>query len=154
MREDLNAAMKEAMRDRDSVRLSTLRLVNAAVKDRDIAARAGDRCGGIGDAEIISLLAKMVKQREESAKIYEDNGRAELAERERTEIGVMRAFMPEPLPDDELKAAIRAFIEEFDATCLKDMGRIMERIKSDYAGRVDMAKAGRLVKDYLCGQSA
>ena len=154
LREKLNAAMKEAMRDKDAIKLSTIRLVNAAVKDRDIAARAEDRCGGIEESEIMSLLAKMVKQREESAKTYEDNGRPELAERERVEIDVIRAFMPEPLSDDELKAAIQTFMKESDATCLKDMGKIMGRIKSDYAGRVDMGKAGKMVKGYLCGEAA
>lgn len=138
------------MKDKDMVRVSTLRLISAAVKDRDIAARAEDRCQGIDDSEILSLLAKMVKQREESAKTYDDNGRPELAERERQEIEIVRDFMPKPLSDDELKSVIAEMIEKSGATCLKDMGKIMGQLKSGYAGRVDMGKAGAVVKSHLC----
>ncbi len=154
LREKLNTAMKDAMREKDAIKLSTLRLVNAAIKDRDIAARAEDRCDGIGEDEIMSLLAKMVKQRAESAKTYEDNGRPELADRERQETELIRSFMPEQLSEDDLKSAIKAILEDTGATGLKDMGKVMGRIKSEYAGRVDMGKAGQLVKSYLCGQAA
>jgi len=116
LRTRINESTKTAMKEKDKLRVSTLRLVSAAVKDRDIAARAEDRCEGINDAEILSLLAKMVKQRKESAKTYEDNGR----------------------PEDS------------GATCLKDMGKIMGKLKSGYAGRVDMGKAGAVVKAHLC----
>jgi len=150
LREDISTSVKDAMKSKDAVRLSTLRLVNAAIKDRDIAARAEDRCDGIEDSEIMALLSKMVKQRQESATTYEDNGRPELAERERDEIDVIRAFMPKPLSDDELNAVIDDYIKDSGATCLKSMGKIMGRIKSDYAGRVDMGKAGAIVKGHLC----
>lgn len=150
LREDISSSVKDAMKSKDAIRLSTLRLVNAAIKDRDIAARAEDRCGGIEDSEIMALLAKMVKQREESASTYEDNGRPELAERERSEIDVIRAFMPTPLSDDELKSVIEGYVKDSGATCLKSMGKIMGQLKSDYAGRVDMGKAGAMVKGYLC----
>lgn len=150
LREDISSGVKDAMRSKDAVRLSTLRLVNAAIKDRDIAARAEDRCDGIEDSEIMALLSKMVKQRQESATTYEDNGRPELAERERDEIDVIRAFMPTPLSEDELNAVIDDYIKESGATCLKSMGKIMGRIKTEYAGRVDMGKAGAIVKEHLC----
>ncbi len=150
LREQISSATKTAMKDKDMVRVSTLRLISAAVKDRDIAARAEDRCQGIDDSEILSLLAKMVKQREESAKTYDDNGRPELAERERQEIEIVRDFMPKPLSDDELKSVIAEMIEKSGATCLKDMGKIMGQLKSGYAGRVDMGKAGAVVKSHLC----
>ena len=150
LRDEISTSVKDAMKTKDAIRLSTLRLVRAAIKDRDIAARAEDRCGGIDDSEIMSLLAKMVKQRVESATTYEDNGRPELAERERSEIDVIRKFMPTPLTEDELKAVIEGYVEDSGATCLKSMGKIMGQLKSDYAGRVDMGKAGALVKGYLC----
>ena len=150
LRDQISTSTKEAMRAKDSVRVSTLRLVSAAIKDRDIAARAEDRCEGISDTEILSILSKMVKQREESAKTYEDNGRPELADRERTEIDIVREFMPQPLSDDELKTKIAQIIEQSGATCLKDMGKIMGQLKNDYAGRIDMGKAGAVVKSHLC----
>ena len=126
------------MKAKDSVKVSTLRLVSAAIKDRDIAARSSDRCGGIDDSEIMSLLAKMLKQREESAKTYEENARPELAEREITEMEIIRAYMPTPLTDEEVEAAVAKIVDESGATCLKDMGKIMNSLKSDYAGRIDM----------------
>jgi len=150
MRTRINDATKTAMKEKDRLRVSTLRLITAAVKDRDISARAEDRCEGITTAEILSLLAKMVKQREESAKTYEDNGRPELAEREREEIEIIREFMPQPLSDEEMKAVIAGLVEESGATCLKNMGQIMGQLKKDYAGRVDMGKAGAVVKQHLC----
>lgn len=150
LREDITNSVKDAMKTKDAVRLSTLRLVNAAIKDRDIAARAEDRCEGIEDSEIMALLSKMVKQRQESASTYEDNGRPELAERERDEIEVIQKFMPTPLTDEELNAIIDGYIRDSGATCLKSMGKIMGQIKSDYAGRVDMGKAGAIVKGHLC----
>ncbi|GLQ21868.1 GatB/YqeY domain-containing protein [Algimonas porphyrae] len=150
LRDQIKVATKDAMRQKDGVRLSTLRLMSAAIKDRDIAARAADRCGGIDDAEILGILTKMVKQREDAAKTYEDNGRCELAEREREEIVVVRSFMPKPMSDDEVEAAVARAVENTGATCLKDMGKIMGQLKSGYAGRIDMGKAGAVVKRHLC----
>lgn len=150
LRTRINESIKTAMKEKDTVRVSTLRLVTAAVKDRDIAARAEDRCEGINDGEILSLLSKMVKQRKESAQTYEDNGRPELAEREREEIEIIQEFMPQPLSEDEMKKIIAGLVEESGATCLKDMGKIMGQLKSGYAGRVDMGKAGAVVKAHLC----
>ncbi|MEP1231125.1 MAG: GatB/YqeY domain-containing protein [Litorimonas sp.] len=151
LRDNISDAIKTAMKAKDSLRVSTLRLVSAAIKDRDIDARAKDRCQGIDEPEIMSLLSKMVKQREESVKTYDDNGRPELAERERQEIDIIREFMPQPLSDDEMKAIIAGLIEDSGATGLKDMGKIMGALKSNYAGRVDMGKAGAVVKSHLGG---
>ena len=151
LRDSIVESTKDSMRSKDSLRVSTLRLVSAAIKDRDIAARSEDRCDGIEEAEILSLLSKMVKQREESAKTYEDNGRPELAERERSEIEIVREFMPKALSEDEMNSAIAAIVEDTGATCLKDMGKIMGRLKSEYAGRLDMGKAGAIVKGHLGG---
>ncbi|CAM3820383.1 GatB/YqeY domain-containing protein [Litorimonas haliclonae] len=150
LRDKIGEETKTAMRAKDTVRLSTLRLISAAIKDRDIAARAEDRCEGISDSEILSILSKMVKQREESAKTYEDNGRPELAEREKTEISIIRDFMPKPLSEDEMKDVVAQLVEDSGATCLKDMGKIMGQLKSQYAGRIDMGKAGAIVKSHLC----
>ncbi len=149
LRTDITEGIKTAMKAKDKLSLSTLRLVSAAIKDRDIAARAGDNPGGIDEAEILSLLAKMVKQRRESATIYEDNGRAELAERERGEIDVIKRYMPAPLSDDELQAAVKKAVNDLDASCLKDMGKVMGQLKGKYAGRMDMGKAGAAVKALL-----
>jgi len=152
LRDSITESIKTAMKAKEALRVSTLRLVSAAIKDRDIAARSEDRCGGIGDDEILTLLAKMVKQREESAKTYEDNGRPELAERERLEIEIIREFMPTPLSEAEVSKVIEDIITETEATGLKDMGKIMGRLKTDYAGRIDMGKAGKIVKSHLCSQ--
>jgi len=150
LRARINDATKQAMKNKETVRVSTLRLVAAAVKDRDIAARAEDRCEGINADEILSLLVKMVKQRKESAKTYDDNGRPELAEREREEIDIIREFMPQPVSEDEMKTIIAGIVKDSGATCLKDMGKIMGQLKSGYAGRIDMGKAGAEVKKHLC----
>lgn len=150
LRDTISEDTKAAMKAKDRVRVSTLRLVSAAIKDRDIAARSSDRCGGIDDGEIMTLLVKMLKQREESAKTYEENGRPELAERENTEISIIREYMPTPLSDEETNAAIAKIIDSAGATCLKDMGKIMNTLKTDYAGRIDMGKAGKVVKERLC----
>jgi len=150
LRDKILEQTKLAMKSKDKVRLSTLRLVSAAIKDRDIAARSEDRCAGIDDSEIMTLLAKMLKQREESAKTYEDNGRPELAEREYEEIEIVREFMPTPLTDSEVETIVADIIDKSGATGLKDMGKIMGVLKTDYAGRIDMGKAGKLVKGHLC----
>lgn len=149
LRDAITDGMKTAMKEKEKLALSTLRLVNAAIKDRDIAARAEDRPNGIDEVEILFLLAKMVKQRDESAKIYDDNGRPELAERERSEIDVIKRYMPQPLSSDELKTAVQSAVEDLDATCLKDMGRVMGVLKGKYAGRMDMGKASATVKALL-----
>ncbi len=150
LRDQIRDATKDAMREKDTVRLSTLRLMSAAIKDRDIAARAADRCGGIDDPEILGILNKMVKQREDAAKTYDENGRPELAERERSEIEVVRAFMPTPLTEAEIEAAVETAVTNSGATCLKDMGKVMGQLKAAHAGRIDMGVAGAKVKARLC----
>ena len=150
LRTRINDATKTAMKEKDKLTVSTLRLISAAIKDRDIAARAEDRVEGIDESEILSLLSKMVKQRKESAQTYEDNGRPELAEREREEIEIIKNFMPKPLSEEEMNTIISGLVETSGATCLKDMGKIMGQLKAGYAGRVDMGKAGAVVKAHLC----
>ncbi|MEM0937682.1 MAG: GatB/YqeY domain-containing protein [Pseudomonadota bacterium] len=146
-------ALKDAMRARDTVRLSTLRLINAAIKDRDIAARgeSGSAEGGSGvsDADILQILAKMVKQRQESIRAYEEGGRLELAEQERAEIGVIEDFLPKQLDDDEVEAAIDAAIAEVGAQSLRDMGKVMAALKSRHTGRMDFGSVGPWVKARL-----
>lgn len=151
MRERLSSALKEAMKARDQARLSTLRLINAAIKDRDIAARDGSTREGVSDEEILSILARMVKQRHESARAYEEGGRLDLAEQERAEIGVIEEFLPRPLTESEENAAIEAVIGEIGAETVRDMGRVMSELKARYPGRLDFAVAGAKVKDRLCG---
>lgn len=137
------------MKAKDSCKVSTLRLILAAVKDRDVAARATGNADGIDDAQILELLAKMIRQRRESIKLYEEGGRVDLAEREAEEIGVIESFMPRQLDDDEIAAAVEQVVAEVEATGLKDMGRVMAALKQRYAGRMDFAKASARVKKAL-----
>ena len=149
IRERLSAETKEAMKARESTRLATLRLIMAAIKDRDIAARSEDNAGGVSDDEILSILAKMIKQREESARIYDEAGRIELAEGEREEIEVIRRFLPKQLSSDEVQAAIKEAIAATDASSIRDMGKIMGHLKSKYTGQMDFGKVGAEVKAAL-----
>jgi uncharacterized protein YqeY len=148
-REEFNTALKQAMKDKDQVATSTVRLILAALKDRDIAARGQGKAEGIGEAEILSMLQSMVKQRQESAKIYNEAGRIELAEREDAEITVIEKFLPKQLGDAEVAKIIESLIAETGAAGIKDMGKVMGALKSKYAGQLDMAKAGVLVKEKL-----
>lgn len=149
LRTSLSDQLKAAMKAREQRKVSTLRLILAALKDRDIAARANGNAEGIGDEEILQLLAKMVRQRRESIKLYEQGGRVDLAEREAEEIEIIESFMPRQLDGAELEAAVREAIKEVGATGLKDMGRAMAALKARYAGRMDFAKASTLVKQKL-----
>jgi len=151
LRDQLNTALKEAMKARDQKRTGTLRLVLAALKDRDIAGRTEESREGIPDSEIVSLLAKLVKSREDSIVLYEKGGRPELADAERAEIAVIRDFMPRQMDEAETKAAIEAVIAETGASSLKDMGRVMAVLKERHAGKMDFAKAGPAVKARLAG---
>ncbi len=148
-RSELNAAMKEAMKNKDQTALSTIRLINAALKDRDITARGNGKADGIDEAEILSMLQSMIKQRQESAQTYCDAGREELAEREEAEIEIIKQFLPQQLTEDEIKALIQTLVEETGASNIKDMGKIMGALKTQYAGQIDMGKAGALVKEIL-----
>ena len=149
LRDTIYEDLKTAMRAKDQVRVSTLRLIQAAIKDRDIAARAEDRCEGCEDAEILALLQKLLKQREESAATYEGAGRLDLAEQEHAEAAIVRAYLPEPMCEDSIAKAAAEVVEELDATGLKDMGRCMGALKERYTGRMDFAQAGKAVKDLL-----
>ncbi|HPE31335.1 MAG TPA: GatB/YqeY domain-containing protein [Parvularculaceae bacterium] len=150
LREKIDTALKAAMKARDEkLRVSTLRLINAAIKDRDIAARSEDRCDGVTDDEILAILTKMVKQREESAETYEKASRLELAEQERAEIAVIREFLPRQLSDAEVEEAVKGVIAEIGASGLKDMGKAMAALKARYAGAIDFGKAGALMKKAL-----
>ena len=148
MREAFNTALKDAMRSGDKVKVATVRMITAALKDRDIEAR-GTGKGPLSDDEILSLLQKMIKQRQESQKIYEDNGRPELAEQEAAEIAVINSFMPAQLSDAEIDAAIAAAIADTGAAGMKDMGKVVGKLKEKYAGRMDFAKASAAVKAKL-----
>ena len=150
MRDRISAALKDAMLAKDRLRTCTVRLMLAAIKDRDIALRGEeDGAGGLDDAGINALLAKMVKQREESAATYETAGRMELAETERAEIGVIKDFLPKPLSADEVEAAIRKALAETRASSIRDMGKVMGVLKAQYAGRMDFGAAGGRVKAAL-----
>jgi len=149
MRERLKDAIKDAMRAKDSVRLSTLRLMSAAIKDQDIARKGEGVQDGLSDAEIMALFAKMVKQREDSAKAYEEGGRMELAEQERAEQAVIREFLPKPMTDDEIAAAIDKAVAESGASSIRDMGKVMGLLKARYAGRMDFGAVGGKVKAAL-----
>jgi uncharacterized protein YqeY len=148
MRDRLMDEVKAAMKAGDKARLSTLRLIQSAIKDRDIANR-GVAKEAASDDEILQLLAKMVKQREESAKAFDDGGRAELAAKEREEIAVIRDFMPKQMDQAETEAAIRAVIAETGAASVKDMGKVMAALREKYAGQMDFGRAGGLVKGQL-----
>ena len=149
IRERLSAETKEAMKARESTRLATLRLITAAIKDRDIEARSEENSGGVSDDEILSILAKMIKQRDESARIYDEAGRIELAEGEREEIEVIRRFLPKQLSAEEVQDAIKEAISQTDASSVRDMGKIMGHLKSKYTGQMDFGKVGAEVKAAL-----
>jgi hypothetical protein len=149
IRAKFSAALKEALKSKDQTAMSTIRLILAALKDRDIAARGQGKADGIDDAEILSMLQSMIKQRRESAKVYCDAGREELAEREEAEIEVIQRFLPAQMSESEVGAAIDKIIADTGASNVKDMGKVMAVLKSEYAGRLDMGKAGGLVKGKL-----
>ncbi|PHS26275.1 MAG: glutamyl-tRNA amidotransferase [Robiginitomaculum sp.] len=149
LRDQIKTKLIEAMKAKQPVRVSTLRLVQAAIKDRDIAARTRDVGEGCAEEQILQILAKLLKQREESARIYEEAGRADLAEREREESAIIAEFMPRQMSDDEIQAAARAVVEDLDAAGLKDMGKCMAALKAKYGGAMDFGKAGAAVKAIL-----
>ena len=149
LRERLQLGLKEAMRAKEADRLSTLRLINAAIKDREIAMRGDGVEATVGDAEILAILGKMVKQRQESARAYEEGGRLELAEKELAEIRVIEEFLPRQLTGDEVEAAIAAAIAETGASSIRDMGRVMGVLKGKYTGQMDFGAVGPMIKNRL-----
>ena len=148
MRTRINDALKTSMKAHEKKRTSTLRLISASIKDRDIAARGAGK-ERIEDAEITEVLAKMIKQRRDSIKMYEEGGRAELAEQEALEIKIIEEFLPKQLTEEEMKDAVETVVRELGAASLKDMGRTMGALKERYAGQMDFGKAGALVKGLL-----
>ena len=145
----LNASLKDAMKAKEAERLSTLRLINAAIKDRDIAARGEGEEGLVSDEVVLAILGKMVKQRQESARAYDEAGRLELAEKERAEITVIEEFLPRQLTEAETEAAVTQAIAETDAGSIRDMGKVMAALKARYMGRMDFGRVGPLVRDRL-----
>src|SRR5215475_2486562 len=148
LRDDINSALKDAMKARDERRVSTLRLINSALKNADIEAR-GQNKGPLGDDELLALLAKMIKQRQEAIDLYEKGGRAELAQQERDEIAIIAAYLPKQMPDAEVRSAITQAIAESGASSMKDMGKVIAALKGRYAGRMDFGKVSPLVKELL-----
>jgi hypothetical protein len=149
LRQQLNDSMKEAMKAKDAKRLGTLRLILSALKDRDIAARTEASRDLLGDDEILGLMAKMIKQREESATAFDAGKRPELAAGEREEIAIIRSFMPAQMDEAGIKAAAQKTIAELGASSIKDMGKVMAAMKERHAGQMDFSRASAMVKDIL-----
>ena len=149
LRNAIPEALKVALKDQDQRAVSTVRLIMAALKDRDIAARGKGNTEGISDDEILQMLQTMVKQRRESIEMYEKGGRLELAEREREEIGIIEQFLPQQLDDAEIAAAVDQVIADVGAGGLKDMGKVMSTLRERFAGQMDFGKASALVKQKL-----
>ena len=149
LRNDLSDALKDALRGKDQRSVATIRLILAALKDRDICARGRGNSDGVEDAEILDMLQSMVKQRCDSIAMYEQGGRCELAEREQEEIEIITRFMPEQLGDDEIRGVVTETIAELEASSLKDMGRVMASLKERFTGRMDFGRASSVVKENL-----
>ena len=149
LRNEINSAMKEAMKEKAQLRLSTLRLINAAIKDRDIAARAEGVEEGVDDTEILAILGKMTRQRQESAKTYEEAGRLDLSERELSEIQVIEYFLPRQLNGEEIEIEVTKVIDEQGASSIRDMGRVMACLKERFTGQMDFGSVGPIVKKKL-----
>lgn len=149
LRDRLQIALKEAMKAKEAARLSTLRLINAAIKDREIAARGESGAAEVGEADILQILGKMVKQRQESARAYETGGRLDLAEKETNEIAVIQEFLPRQMGESEIAAAIGAAVAETGAASIRDVGKVMAALKARYTGQMDFGAVGALVKARL-----
>jgi uncharacterized protein YqeY len=149
LRNRLNDALKDAMRAKDRSAVSTLRLILAALKDRDIAARTAGRSEGVEEEEILQILQKMVRQRHEAIEMYRKADRQDLVEQEQAEIAVIERFLPRQLDEQEMRGVVNDTIEELDAGTIKDMGRVMGALKERYAGRMDFGKASAMVKEQL-----
>ena len=148
-RSEFSVALKKSLKNKDQVAVSTIRLILAALKDRDITAREKGHSEGVDDSEILNMLQSMIKQRQESSKLYSEAGRDDLAEREENEIDVLRSFMPKQLNESEITDVVIRLIEKTGAQSIKDTGKIMGVLKTEYAGQVDMSKAGAIVRSKL-----
>jgi uncharacterized protein YqeY len=151
LRESFSERLKQAMRAKDTRTLSTVRMILAGLKERDVAARGGGNQEGIADPEILRLLQGMIKQRRESIALYRQGNRPELAQQEEEEIGIIESFLPQQMNDDQMAAAARAAITETGASGVKDMGRVMGVLRERHAGVIDLARAGAIVKQLLGG---
>ena len=151
IRTELTNAMKDAMRAKDELTLNTIRMIISKAKSEDIEARAKGNMDGVSDGEVLSLMQGMIKQRQESAKMFRDGGRPELAEKEDAEIKVIEKFLPAQMSDDDVAAVIAGLITATGAAGIKDMGKVMAELKTKYAGQLDMGKAGAVVKQKLAG---
>lgn len=151
LRDRVDAALKQAMRDRDAPRLATLRLINAAIKDQEIAARGKGGDTQLGDDDVLAILGKMTKQRYELVRAYEEAGRIDLAEREEQEVAVIAEFLPRQLSEKEVSAAVESAIQETEATSIRDMGKIMGVLKAKYTGQMDFGAVGPKIKDRMTG---
>ncbi len=149
MRSELDKNLKEAIKSQEKQRVATLRLINAAIKDRDIAVRSEENTEGVSDDEIILILSNMVKQRKQSIIQYEEGGRIELAEREREEIKIIQEFLPNQLTNEEIQTEVSKIIDAEDQLSIKDMGKIMGELKNRFSGRMDFGKASEIVKALL-----
>ena len=150
LRDDINNAVKEAIKAKDERKVSTLRMVNSTIKNADIEAR-GHGKPPLSDGDLLSVLQKMIKQRQEAVELYDKGGRAELAQQERDEIAIIAGYLPKQMSDDEVKAAIAAAIAETGAAGMKDMGKVIAALKGKFAGKMDFAKASGFVKGMLAG---
>jgi uncharacterized protein len=150
LRDDINNALKDAMKSGDKLRVSTLRLVNSTLKNADIEAR-GQGKSALVDDDVLSLLQKMIKQRQESVELYEKGGRAELADQERAEIKIISGYLPAQMSEAEVKTAIAGVVQDIGAAGMKDMGKVMAALKERYAGKMDFGKASPMVKALLTG---
>lgn len=148
-RTEFNTALKEALKNKDTVATGTIRLITAALKDRDISVRSEGRAEGISESEILSMLQSMIKQRQESSKTYRDAGRDDLADREDEEIKVIKKFLPQQMSEQEMRDAVEKLITELNVTDIREMGKVMAELKNRYAGQLDMSKASGLVKERL-----
>ena len=148
LRDNINNAMKDAMKARDERRVGTLRMMNAAIKNADIAAR-GEGKDPLNEADLMSLFQKMIKQRQESADLYEKGGRPELAAQEKGEIAIISSYLPQQMSDVEAGAAISALLQEINAQTMKDMGRAMAALRERFAGKMDFGKASGRIKELL-----
>jgi len=149
LRDQLTNAMKQAMRDKDKRRLTTIRLILAAIKDRDIANRSDKQIVENEDAVVLEILSKMIKQRKESIVVYEEAGRLELAQQEQIEMDIISEFQPRQMPEEEINAAVKNAIAETEASGLKDIGKIMALLKENYAGKMDFSRASAVARSEL-----
>ncbi len=150
-RTEFNNALKDALREKDKVAMGTIRLMVAALKDRDIEARGKGNADGISESDILSMLQSMIKQRQESMKTYRDAGRDDLADREEQEIKIIERFLPQQMSEDDMRAVVDGLISELGVADIKDMGRLMAELKKRYAGQLDMGRASGVVKEKLAG---